>query len=115
MKKIHYLFVLFTALFSLYANAHVKLLESMPEKDGLLLSAPEQLTLKFSASTRIAKLKILNTNGDIVDIGFRPIKTPSAEFSWDLPRLSPGTYQVEIIYFGKDGHKMKTNYSFIQQ
>lgn len=114
MKSRSYLFFLFAALFSLHANAHVKLLESIPAKGAVLQSAPEQLKLKFSASSRIAKLKIYSTSGE-VDVGFKATKTPNENFSWTLPVLSPGTYQVEIIYFGKDGHKMKANYSFTQQ
>lgn len=115
MKSRSYLFFLFAALFSLHANSHVKLLESIPAKGAVLQFAPEQLKLKFNASSRIAKLKIYSTSGEKVDVGFKPTKMPNENFSWTLPVLSPGTYQVEIIYFGKDGHKMKANYSFTLQ
>ncbi|MFC3093263.1 copper resistance protein CopC [Alteromonas sediminis] len=113
MKHLLVMIVASIILFSSTAFAHVSIVESTPKKDAMLMTPPEHLSLTLSGASRMAKVTITTSSGDKVDIGFKPTKEASTVFSWALPALKPDTYQVQVIYFGEDGHKMKSEFGFM--
>ncbi|AXR07147.1 copper resistance CopC family protein [Salinimonas sediminis] len=115
MKVIHKCLVISGLLFSSAAFSHggVELTKTMPKDDAMLMSAPQTLELSFSAKLQLMKVTLSKKNGDEIDFGFTPSREAEADYSWELPELSPATYNVEWIAMGSDGHKMKDSYSFM--
>lgn len=107
-----YIIIFLIALMSLPASAHVKLKTSIPADGAQLSSPPDQLVITLSAESRVAKAILRKKGGEPIDFGFRPTKLAAKEFSWEMPILTNGAYEVEILYFGNDGHKMKSYVGF---
>jgi methionine-rich copper-binding protein CopC len=106
---------LFCLLFSNLTLAHVSLASSAPAKGEVLSVSPAELALAFSGNVRVVKVVLKNSEGKKIDFGFTPPKAWSKKFSWPVSNLPSGTYQVNWVIMGKDGHKMKGSYEFIIQ
>ncbi|WP_206485111.1 copper resistance CopC family protein [Thalassotalea sp. G2M2-11] len=93
--------------------AHVHLEKSVPADSAMLMKAPEALSLTFSKEVRVVKVSLRNNQGDKINFGFKPVKAASKQFSWQLPKMAPASYTVNITFLGKDGHKMKDSFGFM--
>jgi methionine-rich copper-binding protein CopC len=112
MKKLFLASVLL--LISHVVMAHAYLESSLPKNNAMLMGSPESIDLNFSKPVRLVKLLVKNQQGDTIDIGFNPIKKPAVVFNWSLSdALDAGTYRVDWITMGADGHKMKGDFGFM--
>ena len=113
MKALIKILAVISVVISSAVFAHVNLEKSSPSDNAMLMTSPEELTLKFSKEVRLVKVSLKNKQGKKVKFGFQPSKEASSEFSWKLPQLAPANYIVDVTFLGKDGHKMKDNFGFI--
>ena len=112
MKKLIPLLTLLCLAFAGPVLAHVKQSGSVPADNAMLMQAPDVLSISFSGPIRLTKVTLLHDNGNTVDFGFTPT-TVATQFSWPLPVLEIGSYQVNWVGLGEDGHKMKGDFSFM--
>lgn len=100
-------------MFCSTAFAHVQLKDSSPSNNEILTNSPKQLSLTFGDAVQLMQVSVSGLKGEKVDFGFKPPKNSADNFSWDLPALSPANYEVNIVFFGQDGHKMKESFNFM--
>ena len=112
MNKLISLLILLCLVFAGPALAHVKPSGSVPADNAMLMQAPDVLSISFSGPIRLTKVTLLHDNGNTVDFGFTPTAV-ATQFSWPLPVLEIGSYQVNWVGLGEDGHKMKGDFSFM--
>ncbi len=112
MKKLIPLLTLLCLAFAGSVLAHVKQSGSVPADNAMLMKAPDVLSISFSGPIRLTKVTLLHDNGNTVDFGFTPTAV-ATQFSWPLPVLEIGSYQVNWVGLGEDGHKMKGDFSFM--
>jgi methionine-rich copper-binding protein CopC len=112
MKKLIPLLTLLCLAFAGPVLAHVKQSGSVPADNAMLMKAPDVLSISFSGPIRLTKVTLLHDNGNTVDFGFTPTAV-ATQFSWPLPVLEIGSYQVNWVSLGEDGHKMKGDFSFM--
>ncbi len=112
MKKLIPLLTLLCLAFAGPVLAHVKQSGSVPADNAMLMQAPDVLSISFSGPIRLTKVTLLHDNGNTVDFGFTPTAV-ATQFSWPLPVLEIGSYQVNWVSLGEDGHKMKGDFSFM--
>ncbi len=113
MKDFIQLFAVASLAFSSGLLAHVKVSSSEPANQAMLMQTPKKLSLSFSQEVRVIKATLKTKQGKKVDFDFKPTKQAAAEFSWALPKLAPANYQVDLIFLGSDGHKMKERFDFM--
>ena len=113
MKTLIKLLTIISVVFSSAVFAHVHLEKSVPADNTMLMNTPEKLTLGFSKEVRVVKVTLKNKKGENIKFDFKPSKEASREFSWELPKLAPTNYIVDVTYLGKDGHKMKDSFGFM--
>lgn len=112
MNKLMSLLTLLCFAFSGPVLAHVKQSGSVPADNAMLMQAPAALSISFSGPLRLTKVTLLHNNGSTIDFGFT-LTAAAAQFSWPLPVLEIGSYQVSWVGLGEDGHKMKGDFSFM--
>ncbi|MFC4656989.1 copper resistance protein CopC [Rheinheimera marina] len=112
MKKLIPLLTLLCLAFAGPVLAHVKQSGSVPADNAMLMKAPDVLSISFSGPIRLTKVTLLHDNGNTVDFGFTPTAV-ATQFSWPLPVLEIGSYQVNWVGLGEDVHKMKGDFSFM--
>jgi len=113
MKKLIKFLTVISVVFSSAVFAHVHLEKSVPADNAMLMNPPEELTLVFTKEVRVIKVSLTNKQGEEFKFDFKPSKEASREFSWELPKLAPTNYIVDVTYLGKDGHKMKDSFGFM--
>lgn len=72
-------------------NSDVEI-ETLPEDDEVLESAPKELMLRFSTYVRLVKLTMRDPDEKLVNIGFIYSPDVSRVFFLDLPDLAPAKY-----------------------
>ena len=89
--------------------AHSLLKSSVP-KNGTTVSSPRQLTMNFTKPVRLTAVN-LSRSGKQVPLT-RDRATQATSFSFPVPALAPGTYQVRWTAMARDGHVMSGELSF---
>lgn len=97
------------------AWAHATLKSATPAKDAEVTAAPKEITLQFNE-----KLEAAFSNAKVVDSAGKEVTTDKATLDaadpsvmkLPVPALKAGTYKVEYIGVGHDGHRRKGDYSF---
>jgi len=97
---------------SVSAIAHTGLKSSLPADEQTLETTPEKLTLTFSGSVRLMKVTLTDSDDKALEIDFKPSAKANKIFDINSPELSSGEYTVNWISMGKDGHKIKGDFSF---
>lgn len=105
----------FSLLLLSNALAHTGLKTSVPSDKQIVTSSLKQLNLTFQGKVRLFKVQLTNSEQESVKLDFKMSSKPETVFDIQLPKLSPNSYQVHWIAMGKDGHKMKGNFSFTYQ
>lgn len=67
-------------------------LDSSPENDEIMASAPRDLMLRFSTYVKLVKLTVKSPDEKFVNIGFRYDPNLSRVFLWTLPELPAADY-----------------------
>src|SRR5690606_26309454 len=98
-------------LVHLNALAHTAMTASVPAGDAVV-AAPSELQLTFNGPVSLVKLEVINSTGTAVDVGFRPIAAPAAQFSLALPELMEGAYTINWAAIGGDGHTVSDSFTF---
>ena len=99
-------------LISISVLAHTGIKSTFPANEQSLTEAPTQLTLTFSGPVRLMKVLMSNSEAEALDIEFKPTAQANKSFDVALPDLEKGQYLVSWVSMGKDGHKMKGDFSF---
>ena len=97
------------------AWAHAGLAIAIPAKDAQLTSAPTLVTLKFNEKLEagFSTIKVVDTAGHDIDAKkATPDPSDAAVLHAQLPALKPGTYTVQWVAVGQDGHRRTGNYKF---
>ncbi len=113
MKTLIKVLIASSVIFSSVAFAHVNLEKSMPANNAMLMKPPAELSLSFSKDVRVIKLILKNNQDKEIELNFKPSKKSSTKFLWELPKLTPSNYMVDVTYLGEDGHKMKSKINFM--
>jgi methionine-rich copper-binding protein CopC len=113
MKYIATCLFTYFLVFHSIAHAHVDIENTTPTNHAKLTTSPETLSLVYSGEVRIVKLKLTDSSGEKVDLGFKRSADASRSFSWQLPALKKESYRVNWVVMGKDGHKMKGLFDFV--
>ncbi|HAW93643.1 MAG: copper resistance protein CopC [Rheinheimera sp.] len=113
MKIVKFLLPLVALFFAGQVLAHVHLTQTVPADKAMLTQTPDTLILNFSGPVRLTKISLTDADNTSVEFGFTPSASASEQFSWALPVLQSGNYQVSWIALGADGHKMSGDFSFM--
>lgn len=92
--------------------AHVGLKQASPAQDAMLMQSPSNLSLTFSDKVRLIKLSINADNQTPVEFGFKANADAGTMYEWPLPTFAAGTYGVNWVALGEDGHKISGQYQF---
>ena len=96
--------------FSSGAEAHTRLLDTVPANRTIAVEAPERLTLVFAEAVdpRTVQLEILTPDGGAVP-GAALLTAVGADaevVEFDLPPLAGGVYGLAWVTVGPDGHRV---------
>lgn len=96
----------------LNSNSSVEL-ESQPEDDEVLETAPQELMLRFSTYVRLVKLTMKDPDEKLVNIGFIYSSDVSRVFFLDMPELPPAPYYtVEWAAIDPENLMARGSFSF---
>lgn len=87
------------------AQAHDRLLESVPAADSTLNEPPEEITLTFSADVESigSSLELRDSNGDALSVG--SLEGQGATVTADVnDELTAGDYEIRWRVVSSDGH-----------
>jgi methionine-rich copper-binding protein CopC len=85
---------------------------SAPADNAQLKESPKVLSLSFSETARLARLK-LTMDGKEIPLPLDKSAKPSQSFTLTLPALAAGTYTVEwAAVAADDGHVTKGMFKF---
>jgi methionine-rich copper-binding protein CopC len=97
------------------AWAHATLQSATPAKGAEVTTAPKEVTLQFNEKLEAAfsSAKLLDSTGKELSTGKTTLdaSNPSV-MKLAVPALAAGTYKVEFVAVGQDGHRRKGDYSF---
>jgi copper resistance protein C len=113
MRIVKLLLPLVALLFAGQVLAHVRLTEAVPADKAMLMQTPAKLSLTFSGPVRLTKVTLTAADNTSIAFGFMPSAAPAEQFSWALPVLESGNYQVSWVALGADGHKMRGDLAFM--
>lgn len=104
-----------TSLLTLSASvlAHTGIKSTYPADEQMLEAAPKQLTISFGAPVRLMKVILVDGEHKDLEIGFKPSAKADKTFKIAVPEIEVGEYMVSWVSMGKDGHKMKGDFSFM--
>jgi methionine-rich copper-binding protein CopC len=97
------------------ARAHAQLEQSTPAAGSRLRESPAQLTLQFSQrfEPAFSRIRVLDSKGNQVDHGNAQVGGSGARLlQVSLPRLEPGSYQVEWRVLSVDTHVSEGRFTF---
>lgn len=95
--------------------AHAGLTTAIPAKDAQLASAPNDITLRFNEKLEagFSTIKVVDAAGHDVEAKKAMLDSSDpAVLHVQLPALKSGTYTVEWVAVGQDGHRRTGNYKF---
>ncbi|MBU1310946.1 MAG: copper resistance protein CopC [Gammaproteobacteria bacterium] len=113
MKKVITLLAVLSMAAATPVLAHVKLTASVPADNAMLTQAPATLSISFSGPIKLIKVELLQDATTAIAFAFTPSLEAATQYSWPLPPLAAGNYQVNWVGLGNDGHKMKGDFSFM--
>ena len=113
MKKVITLLAVLSMAAAAPVLAHVKQSSSVPADNAMLMQTPATLSISFSGPVKLTKVELLQNATTAVAFGFAPSLEAATQYSWPLPPLAAGNYQVNWVGLGNDGHKMKGDFSFM--
>ncbi|HZX28322.1 MAG TPA: copper homeostasis periplasmic binding protein CopC [Telluria sp.] len=94
--------------------AHAALKQSTPAAGSQLEHAPQHVVLTFNEKVEPAFSSI-----DVLDAAGKPVGGKAvagegnpAQLTFALPALASGTYQVNWVAVGPDGHRRKGSFQF---
>lgn len=94
------------------ALAHSKLEESVPEKDSVSESAPQEIRLTFDTRIEnISDFKLLDAAGKEIALGDTVVEGDTMSNRPSAP-LETGDYTVKWTIVGADGHAIDGQYGF---
>lgn len=111
MKK--YIVILLAAMTSMSVFAHTGLISSTPANKAMLMENPEKIEVTFGDAVRLVSFTLVNSKDEPVEIAFTPSMEASETFTYQLPMLMPSNYKANWTIMGKDGHKMKGDFTFM--
>lgn len=113
MKKVISLLAVMGLAAAAPVLAHVKQSSSVPADNAMLMQTPATLSISFSGPVKLTKVELLQNAATTIVFGFAPSLEAATQYSWPLPPLEGGNYQVNWVGLGNDGHKMKGDFSFM--
>ncbi|GAA0560464.1 hypothetical protein GCM10009098_30690 [Rheinheimera aquimaris] len=113
MKKVISLLAVMGIAAAAPVLAHVKQSSSVPADNAMLMQTPATLSISFSGPVKLTKVELLQNAATTIVFGFTPSLEAATQYSWPLPPLAAGNYQVNWVGLGNDGHKMKGDFSFM--
>lgn len=112
MKKVKIAACILGFVISTSSWAHVGLKQVFPAQGATLKQSPSNLALTFSGKVRLIKLSINADNQTPIEFGFKANADAESMYEWPLPTLTSGSYGVNWVALGEDGHKMSGEYQF---
>jgi len=92
--------------------AHTGIKSTSPTNEQVLNTSPEKLILTFKGSVRLMKVVLLDSEEETLETDFKPSAKAGKTFDIGIPSLTAGNYAVHWTSMGKDGHKIKGDFSF---
>ena len=111
MSKVLALIVLGVVL-QATAVAHTMMTSVSPKNGAILAQVPPIFTVSYNKAVRLVKLTLTDSNDNKIKLPQKLPKLMSTDHCVGLPALTAGSYQLNWILMGKDGHKMKGRVSF---
>jgi methionine-rich copper-binding protein CopC len=109
------LFAATTMLSYSSAWAHATLKSATPAKDAEITTVPKEITLQFNEELEAAfsHAKVVDSTGKEVTADKATLDAADASvMKLAMPKLAAGTYKVEYVGVGHDGHRGKGDYFF---
>ncbi len=94
------------------ALGHTGVQTTSIEDAAVIDTLPDDFSFSFSQPVGLIAFSIRTQNGETVDLGFTPPKSPADTFNVPLPDLAPGRYTIEWRTLSKDGHPMNGKSTF---
>ena len=88
--------------------------KTYPQDGAMLMQQPEKLELNFDSETRLVSVKMFDSKNKPVAVKFKPSSAVNKNYEVKLPVLKADSYRVEWMVIGRDGHKMKGSFGFMQ-
>lgn len=108
--------ILFLFLIAMPAIAypHSNLLSSDPQKDAVLQSPPEKVTVNFlgAAEPALSRLEVFDSKGNKVSNKTKFLEENTMMETELSDGLKSGEFSVKWICIGVDGHKTQGSYKF---
>lgn len=97
------------------ALAHTTVKSATLEEGGVYETMPDVFELVFAQRVGLATFTLKDSDGQNVEVEFKPPKSMETKFSIPLPALESGLYQMSWRAVAKDGHILKGGLSFTVQ
>ena len=97
------------------ATAHPGLVSSSPKAGELLDAAPKTIRLSFNEPVEPSFTTVKVTAPSGKDLAVQPVQaegSDSRSVSSPLTAATPGTYRAQWSALGRDGHRMKGEFTF---
>jgi len=105
--------LLLTAItLSVTSHAHTGLTSSKPLAEQVLYTAIKELRLEFSTPVRLIQVKLLDNDGNPVELIAHQRTQADTVFRIPAPQLNAGSYTFKWIVMGGDTHKMTGSIPF---
>lgn len=93
--------------------AHSKLLSASPAAESTIAKSPKQITISFNEKTVLKKIELHDANHNVIPLKFKPRTAASQHYTFNIPALKDGTYNVHWKLKSKDQHLIDGSYKFI--
>lgn len=94
------------------AEAHTRLLSTMPADGQQMQAAPRQITLKFAAPVEKHFSEISLAKSPVQRWQVLSTQAKDRTINAVLPKLTPGKYLVRWRVLSRDGHLQRGEFSF---
>lgn len=111
-KKILPLLVLALGLLGAQTTWAHSSMTMTPENGAILNIAPEFIEIKFSKMVKMLKFNIVDAKGNEVNYASENQRKFTDKYKANLSTLTAGEYFITWRAMGKDGHPMKSKFSF---
>ena len=123
MKKIILVFILFNLPTTVFSHSPLK--QANPMDGALLTEAPTEYKMLFKSPAKLIKFEIFQkgqnnnkkpsllkglikkSDGELIEINFKPSLVLSESHLIKLPKINFGSYEVRWRAMGEDGHVLK--------
>lgn len=112
MKKIIIFLIAALTMMTTQVSAHSRMVDSSPKSGEVMTKPVQEITVTFSANIeKVGKIEIKNEQGTNIPVSKVDAGDATLRATLDKP-LPNGTYTVNWMNIGEDGHSLRGDFSF---